>query len=386
MNTKLRNELVTILGLGSLGMLLLGRRRAATGLGLTAAGLFLEGGHPETFRGKSVLITGGSRGLGLALADELMAEGAHVSLLARDADELERAKNFLLEGHPAGTVMTHVCDVTKEDDLTRAFCATVDEWNGIDMIVNNAGAITVGPFDAMSREDFETQLELHFYAVLGAVRLALPFFRQAGGGRIVNVCSLGGKIAVPHMLPYDTSKFALSGFSQGLAAELARENISVTTVYPTVMRTGSAIQAVFKGDQEKEYGWFQSLDVLPGISMSASDAAKKILAAARDRRSEVVLSSLGQLRIAAGVFFPEVVGTVMGLVARLLPGGTSPVPRTGADSRARFDRSAWTAPLRKRQREAERMWNQAPKSEISSSSPSPVRTDGAALSPSSTRT
>jgi NAD(P)-dependent dehydrogenase (short-subunit alcohol dehydrogenase family) len=171
---------------------------------------------------------------------------------------------------------------------------------------------------------------------------------------------MGGRVAVPHMLPYDASKFALAGFSQGLMAELAGEGISVTTIFPALMRTGSPIQAVFKGDHEKEFAWFQAADVLPGFSLAADQAAEKIVAAARPRDSELIPSLPGKARMVAAAFMPETFAGLMALLARMMPEGKSKVAKTGAESRGLFDEKNLLSPFRGRAHEAEKQWNQEP--------------------------
>jgi NAD(P)-dependent dehydrogenase (short-subunit alcohol dehydrogenase family) len=307
-----------------------------------------------------VLITGGSRGLGLALALEFAREKAKVAILARSAKELDRASAQIQKAVPGADLLVYSCDVTDADALGRTIEEAAQAQGGLDVLVNNAGAITIGPFDSMEREDFKAQMDLHFFAVLNACKLALPHLRRRGGARIVNICSMGGKMAVPHMLPYDSSKFALAGFSQGLRAELAGEGISVTTIYPAVMRTGSPIQAVFKGDHEKEFAWFASTDVMPGLSLAADKAARAIVGAARARATELVPSIPAKAGDVFAAIFPEIFSALMALVAGRLPKGESNSHRTGADSRRLFDRSVFFWPLRLRARKAESAWNQKP--------------------------
>jgi short-subunit dehydrogenase len=361
MNKALRNEILTVCGLGALGSLLLGRPRVAAGFGLAAASAALLTDIPISFRGQSVVITGGSRGLGLALAKELVREEAYVTLLARDAQELDRARQLLLFEWPQARVQTLVCDVTQQDQLSIALEETVKAFGAIDVLINNAGAILVAPFESLSREDFEAQMNLHFYAILQATQWVLPHFLRRGKGRIVNICSVGGRVAVPHMIPYDASKFALAGFSQGLAAELERHRIPVTTIYPTLMRTGSPIQAVFKGDYEKEYAWFATGDNLPGFSMSASLAARKILFAARHGQRELILGIWGKARVGFSAVFPEVSIAMMSLMNRLMPRGKERSYHTGAESRHYLDKKLAGSLLRKGTEKVERQLNQEPK-------------------------
>lgn len=365
MRTRVKNELLMLCGLGTLALLRAKRKRLAV-LPALASGYLLtrilvESSMPDSFRGQSAVITGGSRGLGLAIARQLVNENCNVTLLARDEDELKRAK-AQLEQLNRGQVHIVVCDVTDNEQLSSAINEAADIHDGIDLLVNNAGAIVVGPWESMTLQDFEAQMKIHLYAAMNAIRIALPHLRQkTSGKRIVNICSMGGRIAVPHMLPYDTSKFALSGFSQGLATELYDDGISVTTVYPGVMRTGSPIQATFKGEHEKEFAWFQTVDVIPGFSTAAQDAAKKIIEAARERRFELMPFLPAKLRFAVGSFFPELVAYTLVILNRLLPKGQSGEYKTGAQSREIFDRSLLTKAFKSSARKAETEANQMPK-------------------------
>ena len=138
----------------------------------------------------------------------------------------------------------------------------------MDVLVNNAGIIQVGPIDHMKIADFEDAMLTHFWGPLYAILAALPHMHREGAGRIVNISSIGGRISIPHLVPYSASKFALAGLSEGLRAELARHNIVVTSVYPGLMRTGSPVNAMFKGQRPQEYAWFAISDSLPLASIS----------------------------------------------------------------------------------------------------------------------
>lgn len=287
------------------------------------------------FENKAAYITGGSRGLGLSLAWNLLERGAKVALVARNKVELARAREILLRDFPDGQVFLSPCDVTIAPNLRHSFDSACEFFGGIDLLINNAGAILVAPFAATEQEEFEAQMRLHLYAPIEAIRLASAHFKTRGGGRILNVCSLGGKVGVPHMSPYDASKFALAGFAQGIHGELALDNILMTTAFPTVMRTGSPIQAVFKGDFRKEFEVFETFDYLPVLSMSADKAAKKMLDAVAKGRSEVVLSPLARLRVLMGAVMPETSQAIMDWAAKRLPRDKSRMRRTGADATLR---------------------------------------------------
>lgn len=268
-------------------------------------------------RGKVVIVTGGSRGLGLVLARQLVARGAKVGICARHPDELDRARVDLLER--GGQVYAGVCDVTSRDDVVRFVTEVRDELGPIDALINNAGVIQVGPMELMNTGDYEHAIKTHLWGPLYATLAVLPEMRSRGAGRIVNVASIGGKVAIPHLVPYSASKFALVGMSAGMRAELAKENIFVTTVCPGLMRTGSPRHALVKGDYRAEYAWFAISDSLPFTSMSAERAAKAIIDACEYGDAEVVLSVPARMMAKLYGVAPNFVDEALGWLARALP-------------------------------------------------------------------
>jgi short-subunit dehydrogenase len=281
------------------------------------------------FRDASVVITGGSRGLGLVLARQLAAEGARLTLIARDNDELARAAESI-RTYPNVQVFTTVGDVRDEAESQRMIAETVDRFGRIDVLINNAGIIQVGPIDHMQLADYEDAMRTHFWGPLHTMLAALPHMRRAGAGRIVNISSIGGRIAVPHLLPYSASKFALAGLSEGLRIELAREGIVVTTVYPGLMRTGSPVNAMFKGRRPQEYAWFAIADSLPLASINAERAARQIIEACRHGDGELVITMQAKAAILARTVAPELFAASMTFVHGLLP---APAQRDGDDAR-----------------------------------------------------
>src|SRR6266568_6209878 len=237
---------------------------------------------------KVVLITGGSRGLGLVLARHLCARGSNVAIIARDPDELMRAKTDLVPR--GGKVLTIECDLLDAGQIESAVQKIIDRFGKIDVLINNAGVIEVGPLEHMTREDFERAMGVHFWGPFELTMRVVPEMRIWGGGRIINVSSIGGKIAVPHLAPYCASKFALTGFSDALRAELARDQIYVTTVAPGMMRIGSHVNANFKGKHDAEFAWFATSNGMPLISINADRAARKILAACRRGQPSLTLT------------------------------------------------------------------------------------------------
>jgi NAD(P)-dependent dehydrogenase (short-subunit alcohol dehydrogenase family) len=292
---------------------------AAAGIGLClAARALVRSRRRFDFAGKVVFITGGSRGLGLVLARRFADEGARLAICARDPDELERAR-FDLASRGA-EVLAVQCDVTNQIDVNEAIQRIVGHYGGIDVLVNNAGVISVGPMEVQDITDYERAMATHFWGPLYTTMAVLPVMRPQGQGRIVNVSSIGGKIAVPHLLPYSASKFALVGFSEGLRAELAKDGIYVTTVCPGLMRTGSPRNALFKGRHEAEYAWFAISDSLPVTSMDAGRAARQIVEACRYGEAEVVLSLQAKLAVKFHALFTGLTTDLNALVNRALPG------------------------------------------------------------------
>src|SRR5437660_2651148 len=265
-------------------------------------------------RGKTVLVTGGSRGLGLVLAREFADEGANVAICARDPAELERARGDLT-GRGA-RVFAFPCDVTERAQVKELVEVVTRRFGGIDVLVNNAGVIQVGPLEVMTLEDFEQAMAVHFWGPLYATLAVLPQMRQRRQGRVVNISSIGGKLSVPHLVPYSASKFALAGLSDGLRAELAKDNVLVTTVFPGLMRTGSPRNATFKGRHRAEYAWFAISDALPVTSIRAGRAARQIVEACRYGEAEVVLSVQAKLAVTFHDLFPGLTADINGLFNR----------------------------------------------------------------------
>ena len=314
----------------------------AAGLGAAwAAGRLARTRHAISFDGRVVVLTGGSRGLGLVMARMLVDEGAKLVLLARDLSELERAREDL-ETSGRGEVMTIRCDVRRRADVRAAIDTVLDQWRSVDVLINNAGVIQVGPLEHMTEEDFENAMATHFWGPLHLILEIAPVMRHRRFGRIVNISSIGGKIAVPHLAPYCASKFALTGLSDAVRAELDPYGIRVTTVAPGLMRTGSPLNAQFKGKHEAEYAWFKISSSIPGLTVAAERAARQILDACRYGDPALTITPHARIAAAANVVAPAAVARAMMLVARALPAPGGPegnVLKKGLESEAK---SRWT--------------------------------------------
>ncbi|HEY9049189.1 MAG TPA: SDR family NAD(P)-dependent oxidoreductase [Ohtaekwangia sp.] len=269
------------------------------------------------FDDKVVLITGGARGLGLVLARKLAAKGAKLVLCSRTESQLQSAETELRQA--GADILTVVCDITKPEQVNDMIARIITHYGRLDVLVNNAGIIQVGPAESFTEADYKIAMDTNFWGALYTMLSAIPHFRKQGEGQIVNITSIGGKVAVPHLLPYTASKFALVGLSQGMHASLRKYNIAVTTVVPGLMQTGSPRNIDVKGDYTREYAWFKIAGSLPLVSMRAEKAAEAIIKAISHKQSELVFPLTSKAVTAIQGIAPELLATVMALVDRLLP-------------------------------------------------------------------
>jgi len=278
-----------------------------------------KGGRSFAYAGRVVVITGGSRGLGLLMARELKKQGARLALLARNREELMRAKEDLDGRH----ALAITCDVGDRAQVQQAMDIVMQHFGRIDVLVNNAGVIQVGPLQHMTYGDYHQAMNVHFWGAFHCTEAVLPHMRQRRSGRIVNIASIGGLVAVPHLAPYTASKFALVGYSNAVRAEVARDGIRVTTVCPGLMRTGSAINAQMKGRHEAEFAWFAALSSMPLLSIDARRAARKIVAAARRGEPNLTITPQARLLALLDRLMPNALARVMVMANRMLPGPES---------------------------------------------------------------
>jgi NAD(P)-dependent dehydrogenase (short-subunit alcohol dehydrogenase family) len=306
-------------------------RGIAISAALLAARAGLRRARRMDFANRCVIISGGSRGLGLELARIFVRERAYVALLARDSEELQRASRHL---QLRGSVLPLRCDIRNRKNIDESLRQVLD-WRGkIDVLVNNAGIIQVGPYETMNDEDFEDCMEVHFWGPLHLIRQAIPYMKRRGDGRIVNIASFGGKVAVPHLVPYCASKFALVGLSDGIRAELAKDGIHVTTVCPGLMRTGSHLNASFKGRHESEFALFSISNALPIFSVNSARAARQIVRACRYGDPFLMIGPQARALHLINSLFPNLSADVFKAVGRWLPQATKGQTKLGWDSRS----------------------------------------------------
>lgn len=316
------------------------------GVGIVSALMMLNKKRRELdFQNKVVLISGGSRGLGLVLARQSADAGAKLAICARDETELERARIELEQS--GAEVFTAACDVRNRVDVENFVESASGHFGRIDVLVNNAGVIQVAPLENQVQADFEEAMQTHFWGAFYMMQAVIPHLRRNGAGRIVNISSIGGKVAIPHLAPYSASKFALVGLSNAMRNELQKDNIYVTTVCPGLVRTGSHVNAVFKGQNEAEYAWFSLGDATPLTSISAERAAQQIIKAAKRGDAELIISIQAEILAKMNALFPETTAEILGLVNRILPaaGGIGEKRASGLESQSAISPSFLTAAI-----------------------------------------
>ncbi|MDQ4078561.1 MAG: SDR family oxidoreductase [Chloroflexota bacterium] len=309
-------------------------------LGTVGAGALLRRQRTQEseLSGQVALVTGSSRGLGFLLARELAREGCRLVICARDEAELERARADLEQ--EGAEVLAIPCDLSDRHQVARMVEEATRRFGRVDVLVNNAGIIQVGPLQSLTLQDFEDAFGVMFWGVLYPTLAVLPQMLERQEGRIVNITSIGGKVAVPHLLPYICAKFAAVGLSEALRAELASQGVTVTTIVPGLMRTGSPLNAFFKGQQKDEFTWFSLGSSLPFISMDAERAARQIISAAKRGEAEFTLTLPARLLARFQGLFPGLTANLLGLITPLLlpgPAGTSKEKERGMEVQMRMD-------------------------------------------------
>ena len=244
-------------------------------------------------------------------------------LAARDKEELESARCELLSAGSVAEeddILLVACDVSDKHQAAGLIDSTLHAFAAIDLLINDAGVIEVGPVEDQSIETFERAMSINFFGAVYMTFAALPHMSQKRSGAIVNISSIGGKIPVPHLLPYVASKFALTGFSEGLHSELRQKGIRVTTVCPGLMRTGGESHAHFSGDVHGEKLWFQSSARTPILSANVHHAARRIVSAVQAGRAEITITPQAWLAARFMGVAPEMTQIIASLAnAYLLP-------------------------------------------------------------------
>jgi NAD(P)-dependent dehydrogenase (short-subunit alcohol dehydrogenase family) len=296
-----------------------------TGIAAAAAAYALMPSPAKRRPGQIVLITGGSRGLGLALADRYGRSGAKLVLVSRSVEELTKARNTLIARkavQSSDDVLLLPADLTDAAQAEMLIDHAISHFGRIDVLINNAGVIEVGPVENQPIVAYRRAMATNFFAALHTTHAALPHLLARNGihgdAAIVNIASIGGKFAMPHLLPYVASKFALVGFSEGLHAELRHKGVRVTTVCPGLMRTGGEVHANYTGRTIKEQRWFKLAARTPILAASVTHAANKIYNAVAAGHAEITITPQAWLAARIAGLAPETTQYAASLVNELI--------------------------------------------------------------------
>lgn len=311
-------------GLGSAAAIGAGIVCAGAGLACAGAAMYmaLSRRRSNRYNGKVVVITGGSRGLGLAMAEEFGHRGARLVLVSRNQEDLERAASQLVRSGAVlseAQVLTIAADLRSQEEAERMIEQATERFGHIDVLVNNAGIMTVGPLENQTAQDFREAMDSNFFTGLYCTLAVLPQMLERRDGAIANITSIGGKIAIPHLLPHTASKFALVGFSEGLAAEMHAKGIRVTTVVPGLMRTGSHPNVTYAGDAAREYRWFSFGATMPGASIAANRAARQIADGVAEGAVEIAITPQAFVASRFGHVMPNLMHAMLHRMNRYLP-------------------------------------------------------------------
>jgi len=216
----------------------------------------------ESLSGKIAIVTGGSRGIGLAIARGLAAEGAHVSITGRDESHLSAARPIIEKEGP-GSVEALRADVRRHEDVESAVAATVARFGGLDILINNAGIGIFANVADMTPAQWSDVIDTNLTGVFYACHAAIPYLRRRGGGFIINISSLAGKNAFPMAGAYCATKSGLNAFSEALMQEVRYDNIRVSYVMP-----GSVATEFMGGDESKGADWKVSADEVAEVVLN----------------------------------------------------------------------------------------------------------------------
>lgn len=285
-------------------------------------------GHDGSFSGednrlmkdlteKVVLITGGSKGLGLALARALVKERCRIALCARTPEDLELTKVELKS--MGGDVLVGACDVSKKEEVDHFVEEVLGRFGKIDIVINDAGIIMVGSMESFTRAEFESAMNVMYWGIVNTTEAVLPSMKRNGFGQIVNVTSIGGVVSIPHLSPYCSAKFAATGYSLGISSELRSQGIYVTTIVPGLMRTGSYVNALFQKGNRKEFKLFSAMSTAPVITISTDKAVREIILAIKKKSIFKILGLPAKVIHQLHHFFPETMVRFYSALEKFIP-------------------------------------------------------------------
>jgi NAD(P)-dependent dehydrogenase (short-subunit alcohol dehydrogenase family) len=282
--------------------------------------------------GRVVMITGGGRGLGRQIAEEVAQQGAKLAICGRDAEEIAEATAAL---RAQGTeVLGAPCDAADPDQVNAFVQRVIDRFGRIDVLVNNAGQGFVGPFSALRAEHMEDAMRNIFWVQYYPTMAVVPHMRWQGFGRIVHISSIGGKMPVPHLASYTAAKHAVTGWAHTIGAELAADNIHVSVITPPPLRDGAPLFGWYNGQREQEFLWFSAMANAPLMSSNPRRVARVVGDAARHGDADRAVTAFSWLASRAHALAPNFMSKLFSLYASMLPSEAG----TGSSTQMRLGR------------------------------------------------
>ena len=251
----------------------------------------------------TVLITGASQGIGRETALLFARKGYNVVLAARQAERLEAvAQEIRSMGQSALAIPTDVRDPAQVNALVQK---ALEQYGAIDVLINNAGIYISGPTEAFSLEDWHACIDTNLWGYIHTIHVLLPHFLERRSGMIVNLDSIGGKVPTPYLVPYSTSKFAVTGLTEALHAELSPKGIRVCGIYPNLIKSNFLERAIFRGvdEEDMQARRHQVEEILKNpLVEKPEDVAQAIWDAVKHQKSEVLVGSANVSKAAYNVF------------------------------------------------------------------------------------
>jgi short-subunit dehydrogenase len=259
----------------------------------------------------TVVITGASQGIGKAIALLFSQQGYNTVLASRTGDRLfALAQELKTAGHSVLAVPTDVRDPQQVQNLIDQALA---EYGSVDVLVNNAGIYISGPADTFSLDDWHQAIDTNLWGYIHTIHALLPHLLEKKSGTIVNISSIGGKVPIPYLVPYSTSKFAVTGLTQSLQSELSPKGITVCGVYPNLIKSDFMERAIFRGkDAADEGDRRQQVEQVLSVPVveKPEDVAKAVWDAVKHKKTEVVVGSASPTLV-SNRLFPDLMQWVM---------------------------------------------------------------------------
>ena len=251
------------------------------------------------FKGKTVVITGASSGIGAASAILFAKKGANIVLVGRRKEKLLEIEKKVLENNVSTLVCP--CDVSDKSQVKKMTQDVLEKFKKIDVLVNNAGFAIYGKVSELSIEDIESQMNTNYLGMIYCIKNFLPSMLEQNSGHIVNVASVAASFGLPGIASYCASKFAMLGFSEGLRHELKDTDVGITVVSPIMVKTNFF-----------DHPSFETMPKFSSTSLSSKKVAKAVLKAANSSRLEIIVPSIVRSAVWAKHTFPFLINPLIG--------------------------------------------------------------------------